>query len=185
MAVVGLIGVGKLAKIDLMIDGNEHLEVIQDQDGGSTWLDIGDADDIVVPGNSGSKACQLYFAGHTPHWIQSKQSLGEPDRIGRLVAVEENIIAIDYFSEIKYFANHDVERLVEIIGIGGSVSVVERFVILRGGVTCFSIQEADEPWIECDYSPLTSTTFDALAERLRTHGGYTVPGQELVRQLKK
>ena len=47
------------------------------------------------------------------------------------MAVEERVIAIDFFPEVKYFENHDVERLVDIIGIGGAVSVVEPFVTLR------------------------------------------------------
>jgi hypothetical protein len=171
--------------IDLMMEGNDHLEMIEHEGGGSTWLDIGDGDDITVPGASGGSACQYFWAGHQVHWIQHRQSLSEPERVGRLMAVEENVIAVDFFSGVRYFRNHEADRLVAVIGIGGAVSVVDRYFILRGGGACFSIQDFDEPWTECDFTPLTSTTFDALAERINTHGGYTVPGQELVRQLNE
>jgi hypothetical protein len=185
MPVVALLGIGTPDMIDLMMDGNDFLEKIDIGDGESAFLDIGDDEDISLPGSPDAHGCQLFFAEHCPHWIQAKRSLAEPHRIGRLVAVEERVIAIDFFNEVNYFANHDVDRLVDIVGIGGAVSMVERFVILRGGGACFSILDADEPWMDCDFTPLTSTTVEALEDRLRTHGGYTVPGQEIVRQLTK
>jgi hypothetical protein len=94
-----------------MIDGNDFLEKISIGDGESAWLDIGDDEDIFLPGSPEAHGCQLFFAGHCPHWIQNKQSVAEPDRTGRLVAVEGRVIAIDFFSEVKCFANHDVDRL--------------------------------------------------------------------------
>jgi hypothetical protein len=121
--------------------------------------------------------CELYQAGHTVHFIQVNRSAGEPDRQGKLTEVAENVITIDFGDQIKRYRNHDPDRLVDIVGIGRTVRVCERYVILRGnGGYCFSIQDADEPWVPCDHEPLTSFTAEALAERVQTHGGFFVPG---------
>ena len=124
--------------------------------------------------------CELYRAGHMVHHIQAIHSAGEVHREGSLVASNGNVITVDFGDELKQYRNHDVERLVEIIGIGGKVRICESYVILRfprgGGNFCFSISNIDEPWIPCDDAPLTSTSPEALAERLATHGGFLVPG---------
>jgi hypothetical protein len=121
--------------------------------------------------------CELYQAGHTVHHIQANRSAGEPHRQGMLTEVLGNVITVDFGSEIRRYRNHDPDRLVDIVGISGSVGVCERYVILRGnGGYCFSILDADKPWIPCDHEPLTSFTAEALAERLQTHGGFLVPG---------
>ena len=44
----------------------------------------------------------------------------------------------------------------------------------------YCIIDADEPWVPCDYSPLTSASPEKVAERIRTHGGFMVPGQQLL-----
>ncbi len=125
--------------------------------------------------------CELYQAGHTVHHIQANRSAGEPHRHGTLTEVLGNVITVDFGNEMGRYRNHDPDRLVNIVGIGGAVEVCERYVILRGnGGYCFSIQDADEPWIPCDHEPLTSFTPEALAERLETHGGFLVPGDALV-----
>jgi hypothetical protein len=121
--------------------------------------------------------CQFYRAGHTVHHIQAIRSIPEAHRNGRLVAVDENRITIDFGDEAADYRNHDTERLVDMVGIGGNVRICERFVILRGmGDYCFSIAGADEPWTPCDTTPITSMSPEALAERLKTHGGFLVPG---------
>lgn len=121
--------------------------------------------------------CELYRAGHTVHHIQANRSAGEPHRHGTLTEVLGNIITVDFGDEIRRYRNHDPDRLVDIVGIGRSVEVCERYVILRGiGGYCFSILDADTPWVPCVHEPLTSFTVEALAERLQTHGGFLVPG---------
>ena len=131
------------------------------------------------------RKCQLYLAGHTVHYIQAIHSVGEVHREGSLMASNCNVITVDFGDELKKYRNHEVERLVEIVGIGGNVRICESYVILRfpqgGGNACFSISEIDEPWIPCDHTPLKSISPEALAERLNTHGGFLVPGSQLLR----
>jgi hypothetical protein len=131
------------------------------------------------------RKCQLYLAGHTVHYIQAIHSAGEVHREGSLVASNGNVITVDFGDELKRYRNHDVEPLVEIVGIGGSVRICESYVILRfprgGGNACFSIANVDEPWIPCDHTPLKSISPEALADRLNSHGGFSVPGSQLIR----
>ena len=98
--------------------------------------------------------------------------------------VQGNVISIDFGTEIKQYRNCDPERLLEVVGIGHSVSVCEAFVIMRNWNSyCFSIADAEDPWVPCDYSPLTSASPEDLAERVRTHGGFTVAGSEVLKHL--
>jgi hypothetical protein len=126
------------------------------------------------------RRCELYLAGHTLHYIPATRSVREPHRTGYLIAANGNVISVDFGDEVKRYRHHAVERLVEIVGIGGKVQVCEGFGILRfphgGGNFCFSVKEIDKPWIPCDDTPPTSTSPEALAERLNTHGGFLVPG---------
>jgi len=125
--------------------------------------------------------CELYQAGHTVHHIQALRSHGQPHRQGTLTGVVGNVLTVDFGDEIKRYCNHDTGRLVDLVGIGGKVRVCQGYVILRGaGNYCFSILDADEPWIPCDHEPLTSFTPEALAERLQTHGGFFVPGPDVL-----
>jgi len=106
-----------------------------------------------------------------------------------LLEVEDNVIAVDFGDATRRYRNHDVERLVEIVGIDGAVRVCDEYIILRfdhGNLTssCFSIADADEPWIPCNYNALTSITPDALAERIKTHGGFVVPGRDVLKSIE-
>ncbi len=124
--------------------------------------------------------CQLYRAGHTVHYIQALRSQEQPSRVGRLAAAEGNHITVD-FGDTESYLNHDVERLLGIIKIGWSVRVCERYRILQGaGGHCFSIANPADPLIPCDFEPLRSASPGALSERLKTHGGFLVPGQRLL-----
>jgi hypothetical protein len=126
------------------------------------------------------RRCELYRDGHTLHYIPATRSVREPHRTGYLIAANGNVISVDFGDEVKQYRNHEVERLVEIARIGGKIRICEGFGILKGGGDfCFSIKEIDKPWIPCDDSPLTSTSPEALAERLATHGGFLVPGNLL------
>lgn len=124
------------------------------------------------------RRCQLYTAGHVVHWIQAIHSGRHPHRDGHLVNVEENVITVDYGDEKKQYRNHSPDRLVGIVGIGGEVRVCESYEILRGGGSyCFSISPIDRDWRPCDFTPLRSATPEALAERMQSHGGFSVPGR--------
>ncbi len=124
--------------------------------------------------------CELYFAGHSVHWIQAHRSYGQPHRSGKLVEVDGNVISIDFDTEIKRYRNCDPDRLLEIVRIGDSVRVCESYVIMRSlDSHCFSVARADDTWMPCDYKPLTSASPEALAERDTSPGGFSVPGSEV------
>jgi hypothetical protein len=131
--------------------------------------------------------CQLYIPGHSVHWIQAKKSYGEPHREGRLTAVSGDVLTVEFGDEVKQYRNCDPDRLLDIVGIQGRVSVCERYSILRtpsrDGHYVFCIVDPDEAWVPCDYSPLSSATPAALAERLETHGGFFVSGQQVLEAL--
>jgi len=130
--------------------------------------------------------CELYRPGHSVHWIQGLHSTGRPDRRGWLDGIEDNIITIDFGDEVRRYRNHEVERLIEIVRIQGPVRVCASYSILRGGGGyCFSIVDVDEPWIACDHRPLRSVTPEALAERMKSHGGFTVPGRVVLDSLEE
>jgi hypothetical protein len=96
-----------------------------------------------------------------------------------MTAAEDNVITVNFGDEVKRYRNCDPERLLEIVGIGNSVDVCERYRILRAwNDYLFCIVSADEPWVPCDYSPLTSATPGALVKRMETHGGFFVSGQQ-------
>jgi hypothetical protein len=127
-----------------------------------------------------SNDCQLYVAGHTVHYIQALRSGKDPHTTGRLLGADGNMISVELDGQIVQFRNHDVNRLVGIIGIEGTVRVCTRYSILKfdnaeGTANCFSIAAASDPWRPCDVTPLTNTTAEGLAERMDTHGGFLVP----------
>lgn len=95
------------------------------------------------------KRCRFFGAGHTVHWIPGNKSAGEEHRSGVLAAVEGNVITIDFGDEIKEYRNHDPDRLLQIIKIGGRVAVCEEWVVLRARGYLFSSADIDRPWSEC------------------------------------
>ena len=101
---------------------------------------------------------------------------------GKLRSVDGNVIAVDVGDHVEQFRNHEPERLLEIVGIGGPVRVFSS--ILQGWTThVWSIARAADPWTPCNNEPLTASTPEALAERIETHGGFFVPGDEALRGL--
>lgn len=128
--------------------------------------------------------CQLCLPGHQIHPMPANRSAGQLHRSGKLVAVEGSVITVDFDDETKQYRNCDPDRLIEITGMGRNVQVCERYRILRARYGyLFSIADAQDPWAPCDLSPLTSVLPDALAERFQSHGGFLVPGQEILRRL--
>jgi len=158
---------------------DDCLEIFETPNG-TEYLDVGSPENRKVPGGPDATGCQVYFRGHTLHWIPFKHSLDEPHRTGRLMRVNGNVITINYFPVIEHYRTHQPRRLVDAIEVGGAVAVCEKYGVLRGGGAAFSICNADELWTECDYSPIASTSFGALAERMHTHGGFSVPGEVIV-----
>ena len=67
--------------------------------------------------------CELYVAGHTPHVIQVRVCLGGEARAGKLRSVDGNVIAVEVGDHVEQFRNHEPERLLEIVGTGGTVQV--------------------------------------------------------------
>ena len=96
------------------------------------------------------RRCQLYSAGHVVHYLQARISYGRPHRDGQLVEAHDELITVDFGDEAKSYRNHEVERLVDRVGIGADVRVCEEYVILRHridhtGSLCLSISSADKP----------------------------------------
>ena len=131
--------------------------------------------------------CQLYIAGHSVHWIQAKLSLEEAHRQGRLIAVDGDLLTVDFGDEVKQYRNCTANRLLEIVGVGGDVSICEGYSVLRtpssDGHYLFCIADVHETWVPCDYSPLTSSSPEGLAQRVETHGGFMVSGEQVMREL--
>jgi hypothetical protein len=95
------------------------------------------------------------------------------------------VVTVDFGDEVKRYRNCDPDRLVEFVKIGGYVGVCDRYRILRSRHRClFSIANADDPWVPCDYSPLTSGSPEDLAERLQSHGGFLAGGREALTGLE-
>lgn len=129
--------------------------------------------------------CQIYFPGHTIHPIPASRSAGQPHRSGKLVAVEGIVVTVDLGDEVKQYRNCDPDRLVEFVKIGGYVAVCERYRILRSRFRyLFSIADADDPWVPCDFTPLRTATPEALAERMQSHGGFLIDGREALKGLE-
>ena len=130
------------------------------------------------------RRCELYVAGHTPHVIQVKVCLRGEALAGKLQSVVGNVITVDAGDRVERFRNHEPERLLEIVGLGGTVRVFSS--ILQGWTNhVWSIARAADPWRPCNDEPLTATTPEALAERIRTHGGLLVPGDQVLRELTR
>ena len=124
------------------------------------------------------RRCELYVAGHTPHVIQVEVCLRRVPLVGKLRSVDGDVVTVDVGDHVEQFRNHEPERLLEIVGIGGTVRIFSS--ILQGWTNhVWSIARATDPWRPCNDEPLTATTPEALAERIRTHGGFLVPGHEV------
>jgi len=109
-----------------------------------------------VTGYLRPRRCHLYFAGHEVHWIQANHSAKKQHRRGVLALVDDNMMTVDFGDELKRYRNCDPARLLEIVGLGNPVDVCEEYAILKSLERyAFSIADADQPWVACEYSPLT------------------------------
>jgi hypothetical protein len=70
--------------------------------------------------------------------------------------------------------------------LGKGVRICERYRIVRTRSNhLFSIATSMDSWGACDDSPLTSFTPGALASRIETHGGFSVPGRLVVEAIRR
>lgn len=128
--------------------------------------------------------CDLYLPGHVPHWIQARKGAGDRASYGRLVEINDGAITVAYLDRTALYRNHDTRPLERVAPIGTKVRVSERYYLLGVDLpdhTCkvFSIALDDAQWTPCSYLPLTDVTPEALAERLETRGGFSVPGESV------
>ena len=84
--------------------------------------------------------CGTFGNGHGVHPIPATRSATAPHEQGRLVAVEGVLITVVFEDEVKDYRNHDPNRLIDIVGLGGRVDVCEHYRLLRArGTYYFSI----------------------------------------------
>lgn len=130
------------------------------------------------------KRCTSYAPGHTVHWIQALHTANKPEvarrtRQGTLIAVDGDELTIRFAgdAELERFRNHDPKRLLAAARrLPVTVSLNDRYCILRVGPYCFSVLKAARgPLGRCPVDDLVDDGPEALAERTLTHGGFSVP----------
>lgn len=132
------------------------------------------------------RRCNVYSPGHSAHWIPAIRSDSAHHDVGILSEINEELFIVDFGTEYRTYRNHETERLVEIVGVGNGVRICERYRLARSrSGLLFSIALSSDPWGACDDSPLTSATPQALADRLNSHGGFSVPGRLVVESLRR
>ncbi len=134
-----------LRRVDDLPPWARHLSQPRDPEDGFLW----------------PRRCGRSGSGHTPNVVQIKVCLRDTPRKGKLLGVEDNVISVDFGDQIVRYRNHEPERLLEIVGIGGTVRVFSS-LLQSWSDYCFSILDADAQWIPCDDEPLRSTTTGAL-----------------------
>lgn len=132
--------------------------------------------------------CDLYLLGHQVHWIPALRSSEVIPSIGTLVEVADGEITVEYLEGLARYRNHRAERLLKVAKLGTRIKVCERYRILgvdlkEGRVKLFCIALDDDEWRSCSFEPLTSATPEALAERLNTRGGFSVPSHQAMADL--
>ena len=132
----------------------------------------------------GQPTCDLYLPGHQWHWIQARKSADARGSYGKLVEVGEDAIVVEYLDRVGHYRNHHAGKILNSSDLGAKVRVVERFHMLgvdlpngRHGGFCIALET--DKWTPCSYEPLTDVTPEALAERLGTRGGFSVPGESV------
>jgi hypothetical protein len=130
------------------------------------------------------RRCTSYEAGHTVHWIQALHTANKPEvarrtRRGTLVAVDGDVLMIRFAvdAEPEGFRNHEPQRLLTIARrLPTAVSLNDRYCILLVDTYCFSVRPAARgPLGQCPVDDPVDSSPEALAERTRTHGGFSVP----------
>jgi hypothetical protein len=128
--------------------------------------------------------CDLYIAGHCSHPIQCRKAAGTKWTTAILVGIEDGVITVEHMGTLSRFRSHDAQLLEDIAPVGTPLRFYESFRLLgvdlgRASWKPIYIADADDQWVPCDNTPITSTTPEALAERLQTHGGLLMPGTSI------
>ncbi len=128
--------------------------------------------------------CDLYLPGHLVHWIQAKKAFEHRFGWGRLERIGEAVVTVRYLDRIGRYRTHDTAELGFHASPGDKISVCEPYGVLRydtddGRTLLVGVADDAAPWVPCRYEPLEEITPDTLAERIRTHGGLSVPAHAL------
>jgi hypothetical protein len=84
------------------------------------------------------KPCDLYSAGHNPHWIQifkGANDLADPPQWGRLLNVSsDGLVCFEVGGQVKQIWNHDPLRLIEAAALSsGRIRYQKRWRLLFAG----------------------------------------------------
>jgi hypothetical protein len=146
---------------------------------GDSWLAVLDDSDVgLVADLEDGQRCQVFHRGHTPHPIQLNLAFNEPHRKGQLVGRSGEVIIVAFDDDTKIYRNHEADKVVTCVGLGGEVRVCETYGLLRASNgQAFSISE-DDLLGECDFEPFCPISFDEIEGRLVSHGGYVIAGPQ-------
>lgn len=99
-----------------------------------------------------------------------------------MTEVDDQWITITFLDRVVRYRNHDAASILDFADLGAKVRVSERYHVLgvqlanyEHKIYCIAL-ETDE-WTPCSFEPLVDTSPEGLAERLRTRGGFSVPGE--------
>jgi hypothetical protein len=137
-------------------------------------------------------SCGLYVPGHDVHWIQAQLSVRReserPWERGRLVDVQpDGFIVVEVHGAIRRLWNHNAERLARLVALNaGAVSHQPGFHLLSTtspeGSYLFCVADAGSDELQpCPQEPPTGD----LVDLLRTAGGFSIPGREAGRPLRR
>jgi hypothetical protein len=130
-------------------------------------------------------ACALFEAGHQVHIVQAKRSW-EADRAsyrtGVVLEVEDDgWLTAEFDGETVRLWNHQPQRLGRAVQDAGPWVGLTRYSLLHvphtGGSYCFSVTGGPSA---CKGPPPADAD---PVERIRTHGGFLLPGREVRRLL--
>lgn len=129
--------------------------------------------------------CDLFRPGHCLHWLAAKHASRTTPRTGRLVALSEGSLTVEYLDRTTRYRGHDIGGLRAVAEIGAKVRVFEDHRLLGYDIDhwhcrMFGIALDEDQWTPCSYEPLTDITPEALADRLETRGGFSVSGESVV-----
>lgn len=127
--------------------------------------------------------CDLYLRGHLVHWIQAKKAAEHKFSWGRLEALDKETVTVRFLDRVGNYRTHDTAELAFYATTGEKVGVCEPYGVLRydigpGRALLVGVTDSTAPFEPCRYRPLEQITPDTLAERIRTHGGFSVLGDE-------
>ena len=97
--------------------------------------------------------CGTYGLGHDVHYIPAIRSSNAPHRRGKLALVSGNLIIVDLGDGgFRSYYNHHPQRLLRIIGIGGTARIPEGYgrILRNAEGFCFSLLPAEEEWELCN-----------------------------------